>query len=269
MIPALVVLVVGIGAPVWFATRPSDAGRGFGARLVVAGFALVPLSVIVGALTGNLSAVAFFIALLVLIVPVTALSLLTKRFYVGTLIVGLLTLLGSLAAGEFGLGRIDGFSDFAPSLLAVIGAATAVAGSIVALVQRRRDTRRPATPRQRWVVAVVALAVVAISMMSAVASVRGQTSLGSVPGAIVVDMRNDRFDPDRLTVDRGERVKVIAHNLDNYSHTFTIDDFGIDTYVGPRADRLITFTLPRSGRFVLSCVVSGHEAMLGTVVVES
>ena len=64
---------------------------------------------------------------------------------------------------------------------------------------------------------------------------------------------------------------------DSYAHTFTIDDLEIDEYVPPQSDKLITFDIdvPSNSdgaakrRFVLSCSVTGHEEMVGTVVVEA
>jgi plastocyanin len=270
MIAAPVVLAIGLAALAWFVTRSSGStGRGFGPRLILAGFALVPLAIVVGAIAGNISAVGFFVALLVLIVPVTVLLWLTRRFYWASLVVAILTLLATVPVASFGLGRLDGFSDFAPSLLLVLGGVVAFAGSALAIVQRRRQRLRPITSRQRWTARAVALGVIALATASALSSTSGHTSLGSVPGATVVEMKDDRFDPRRLEANPGERVTVIAHNIDDYSHTLTIDALKVDVYVGPRADRLITFTAPgREGAVALTCVVSGHEDMRGLLVVD-
>jgi plastocyanin len=227
------------------------------------------LAVVIGAIAGNLGGAFNSIGVLVLATPVAMLSWFARRFYWGSLVIGVLVLFASVTVGLFGLSRLDGFTDFAPGLLSVVAGFALITGSVIAIVQRRRDARRAPTPRQRWAVRAVGFVVAVLAIASAVVSARGQTTLGSVPGAIVVDMKNDRFDPTSLRIRPGEHVNIIAHNLDDYAHTFTIDDLELDAYVGPLATRLITFTAPeRAASLELTCAVSGHNDMRGIVTVD-
>jgi len=72
-------------------------------------------------------------------------------------------------------------------------------------------------------------------------------------------------------------VRILVRNTDSYSHSFTIDDLAVDEYIPPRTDRLLRLRvdIPRTLEaaaargLVLSCVVTGHEDMVGRVIVES
>lgn len=155
------------------------------------------------------------------------------------------------------------FFDFAPAVLVGWGGLGALVGGIL----RGIGSRRRWSPRWGSAIleAAVGLALVAVAS-SAYLSFLNRPTVVLQDGrrAAVVEMRADTFLPERIVGKTGERVAVLVRNRDWYGHTFTVGKLGVDVYVGPLAERLVE--LPgRSGEYVLTCEVTGHEEMRGTV----
>jgi plastocyanin len=146
----------------------------------------------------------------------------------------------------------------------------AFVGAIVVLRQVRRPTGalRSGTRAEKHVVKIGAIAVGALVVVSGVLTYTRNADIDAPPGALVVETSGDEFNPSDLTLEPG-RNQVLVVNRDSYAHTFGSDVLGIDQYVGPRADRLITVEVPdEPGRYELYCSVTGHEDMTGTVEIK-
>ena len=80
-------------------------------------------------------------------------------------------------------------------------------------------------------------------------------------------MKAVRFEPDRLEVQAGEPVRLLAKNKDFTLHTFTIEELGIDYTFKPRSELVFALPALAVGEFSYICTVPGHEKMTGTLVV--
>jgi len=86
---------------------------------------------------------------------------------------------------------------------------------------------------------------------------------------IKVTARRFAFEPSRITVQKGERVKLIVTSED-VDHGFAIEEFGIDERIKAKQTKVIELTPDHAGRFKFSCSVrcgDGHADMVGYLVV--
>ncbi len=76
------------------------------------------------------------------------------------------------------------------------------------------------------------------------------------------------FQPSTVTVPMGQMVKVTITSMD-ISHTFTIDELGINIAVGAGQTVTKMFTPEKMGSFAFYCAVPGHRGagMEGTIEV--
>ena len=165
---------------------------------------------------------------------------LLMRFGSWTLIVaailGLAVLIGFLPIiFLYGLSYIDSFYDFAPALLYLVGGLLAIIGGIVAFIQGRSDSPRTVANRaEQGTIVATTLAISALLIVSAVLSIteRDTVSAADAAGAILVDMKDTRFEPERLEMPAGQAVRLLVTNSDFTIHTFTIEGLGIDIGFG-------------------------------------
>ena len=250
-------------------SRPVQ-GRGerrhaFFVRLLVAGLLLFPASLAIAGAAGNRPHVYGYLGPALVGGLVAVLVLATGRLLVPALVIALLMFL--LFGLLFAVGDLlhpESFADFVPTLWRTVGLAVAVLAAAAAMRQRRSGSLQRATPRQRRVVGVGALALVAVSVGAFVFDSVSRKTIARADGAVVVNTLEDSFDPETIVIDGG-RQRFLIRNDDSYAHTFTIDDVAIDEYVAPRRDRFVTVIFPREGRYALSCAVTGHENMTGWI----
>ncbi len=74
------------------------------------------------------------------------------------------------------------------------------------------------------------------------------------------------FQPSTISVAKGQTVKLTITSTDA-SHTFTIDELGINVAVGAGQTVTKEFTVEKAGTFVFYCAVGQHRAagMEGTL----
>ena len=110
-------------------------------------------------------------------------------------------------------------------------------------------------------VAAVALALVG----SSVARLATVDSVAALSGDTGVVIAQTAF-PETVSVNAGE-VALFVDNSDPYSHTFTIDELGVDqTLVAGQSARVTFSTQP--GEYHYYCAIPGHEFMEGTLLVD-
>ena len=85
------------------------------------------------------------------------------------------------------------------------------------------------------------------------------------------DMTAKRFEfnPDKLIVNKGERVVINIKSLD-VEHGFTIDEYGINEMIGAEEEIVIDFIANKAGLFnFYSSIYSGpgYGAMRGQLIV--
>jgi cytochrome c oxidase subunit 2 len=78
------------------------------------------------------------------------------------------------------------------------------------------------------------------------------------------------FDPNVITVKKGERVRLIITALDR-DHGFKLEDFGINQVLTKGDPTFIELTADKTGTFVFKCSQFcglGHRKMKGKLVLE-
>jgi hypothetical protein len=245
--------------------------KSFYARLAVFGFALIFVSIIVAGATGNAPGAFSFVPPALIALIVALVLWLSGRGLIVALVISVLALLlfaiGEVLGGLPALGHPESVSDFVPALMRAVGSVMAFAGTLIAFRQARRGpgALQPGSPRQKRLVKIGTAGLVVVAVVSAVLTYTRNADIDAPPGASVVETFEDHFSPTELSLEEGPHT-VLVVNRDSYAHTFSVDELDLDVYIGPRADRLITFDVPDDpGRHDLYCAVTGHEDMTGTV----
>jgi cytochrome c oxidase subunit II len=104
----------------------------------------------------------------------------------------------------------------------------------------------------------------------ALASARQDPATASAPRVIEVTARRFAFDPSRVEVEQGERIRLVVRSSDGV-HGVAIRKFRVKRLV-PRggAPVSIDFVASAPGTFEILCSEEcgdGHDAMTGTLVV--
>jgi cytochrome c oxidase subunit II len=82
--------------------------------------------------------------------------------------------------------------------------------------------------------------------------------------------KNWEFDPNVITVKKGEKVRLFITAFD-HNHGFKIPAYDIDQMIPKGSTATIEFTADKAGTFEFKCSVycgKGHRRMKGTLVVE-
>lgn len=240
----------------------------FAVRVAVAGFLLAPAGAAAVGLTTLALGLRTPSGVVIRVAAAAVLNLVgaallrrSQRYLVACTLLasGLVVLAFPLGAG-FGLRHPDSVVDFTTALVMVAGPSTAAVWGLVAL----RDTALPAGLERRAVVAGVAVLALAVSVSGGLTAAQGART-DAPPGATVVQVRNNRFEPVEIVAAAGTRLHVYVVNRDAYAHTFSIPGLGVNAYIAPRSERLVGFELPDPGSFPIVCYVTGHGAMRGVL----
>lgn len=234
--------------------RPKYARLGaFG--LLMAGLGPLIILVAIAATEGLGEDLGFFGALSAIGLLGAGLS---WRFGTWSKIVGIVA---SLAVGfglfwsVFLLAALSSPIEFAVGLLVPAGVLLGLGGHIAALVQKRRGNVSAEAPRvERRAIQGVGAVVVLGVLVSAVLYMGARESVdpAAAAGAEVVSMKNFEFDPATLEIPAGESTKILVHNNDVVTHTFTVPELDIDERIVPGSEVLVEVDAPE-GTFVVYC----------------
>ena len=91
-------------------------------------------------------------------------------------------------------------------------------------------------------------------------------------GVRIINVNAFRFDfePNQITVNKGEKVKLIVTSTD-VAHGFALPDYGINVPLPAGKQTAIEFTADKQGSFTFFCSIycgSGHSSMKGTLAVK-
>lgn len=187
---------------------------------------------------------------------------------VAAVLLALLALAGN-AEGLWGLALPGSFWDFAPVVLFLVGALTALVAGIAAL--RRLDTDAAASvAAERRVRQAVVGGLGVVLVISAVLSLTGGTTVSDElrAGAIEVSADDFAFAPDVIDGTPGDAILVV--NDDIFYHTFTIDELGIDVSLMPGDEALVAVPDDATGSYEFYCtphVFGEGEGMIGSLQV--
>ncbi len=101
----------------------------------------------------------------------------------------------------------------------------------------------------------------------------GSAAMESEDGVkeIVVEGSNFKFAPNNITVNKGDKVKVVFKNVGGMPHDFTIDELDVKskTITVGNTDT-VEFTADKAGSYEFYCSVGQHRAngMKGTLTVK-
>ena len=211
--------------------------------------------------------------------PATALSLLLAtvvwRFGRWTLLLsalyGLPPLIISVALLTFTFIHLDSFLQFMPLLLVLgIGSLISLIAGTKAFAGYRRRHAAPVSPETaRWWLRTAVVAVVALTIASAVLAFAGRTTVASdaSAGATEITLKFPNIEPSAVEAGVGQTVRLLVRNSDWGLHTFTMAGLDVDYAMRPRSSRLIEFTPTEAGEYRYFCRVLGHDAMKGTLLV--
>ena len=85
---------------------------------------------------------------------------------------------------------------------------------------------------------------------------------------IEVELSDDYFNPQVITIPNGRTTTLILKNKGNKEHTFTVEKLGIDTEVQPGKEKTITVKPQNPGTYELICRYHFNKGMVGKVIVK-
>ncbi|OOQ93253.1 cupredoxin domain-containing protein [Bacillus cereus] len=85
---------------------------------------------------------------------------------------------------------------------------------------------------------------------------------------IEVELNDDYFNPNVITVPAGKTTTLLLKNQGNRDHTFTVKKLGIDAEVPPGKEKTITVKPETPGTYELICRFHYLKGMDGKVIVK-
>ncbi|MFF2593623.1 cupredoxin domain-containing protein [Priestia megaterium] len=121
---------------------------------------------------------------------------------------------------------------------------------------------------KKWLMGLVALFAMVIGVMNS-------GSLGVLAEsdvvrqkAIEVQLNDDYFNPETITIPGGKTTTLILKNEGQKEHTFTVEKLGIDAEVQPGKEKTITVKPQTPGTYELICRYHFNSGMVGKVIVK-
>jgi plastocyanin len=114
-------------------------------------------------------------------------------------------------------------------------------------------------------------AVLSIFFLLACANFGYANTEGNEPAVIEIKViaKKFKFEPGRITVHKGDRVRLVVTSVD-VDHGIGIREFGINQSVKKGATEVIEFVADKEGKFTFVCSVfcgDGHPEMVGELIV--
>jgi len=116
----------------------------------------------------------------------------------------------------------------------------------------------------------VAVAAIVFLAVAAAAVAQEPAPAGGGEGEIKVTAKKYQFDPNVITVKKGDHVKLVITALDR-DHGFKLEAFNIDQKLKKGDPATIEFTADKAGTFPFRCsdfCGMGHRKMKGKLVVQ-
>ena len=121
---------------------------------------------------------------------------------------------------------------------------------------------------KNWLMGLVVLCAMVIGVMTS-------ESLGVLAEsdvvrqkAIEVQLNDDYFNPETITIPSGKTTTLILKNEGQKEHTFTVEKLGIDAEVQPGKEKTITLKPQNPGTYELICRYHFNSGMVGKVIVK-
>lgn len=195
-----------------------------------------------------------------------------RRLIVAVAIAGLV-FVAFLGDAVSGVTKPGAFLDFAPNIMFLVGAPLAIGAGTLAVVRHGQYPHATLRVEQR-VQLVVLAGLAAALLISAVLAVMSRTTVAATDREGAAEVVAERWEFEPSTVDVVAGGGVVVRNADVVTHTFTVDELGIDVEVGPGSE--VRTTLAESapvGTYAFYCIphseaaTAGREGMIGTLTV--
>ncbi|MBM4764823.1 cupredoxin domain-containing protein [Bacillus sp. B15-48] len=118
------------------------------------------------------------------------------------------------------------------------------------------------------VVVLAMISVIIPGSFGVFAESRVVTQPDEMENAIEVELNDDYFKPDVITIPNGATTTLILKNKGKKEHTFTVEKLNIDAEVQPGKEKTITVKPEKSGTYKLICRYHLREGMVGKVIVK-
>lgn len=113
-----------------------------------------------------------------------------------------------------------------------------------------------------------------LSGLSSQLSAKPETGTRTIYMLAIPDMGGDgydKFNPETITVIKGDTVKIVLNNIDaGMDHGFAIDAYGINQVVKAGQTITVEFVADKAGIFTFYCTIPcgpGHSEMTGQLIV--
>ncbi|HFJ9285504.1 cupredoxin domain-containing protein [Bacillus cereus group sp. N12] len=113
---------------------------------------------------------------------------------------------------------------------------------------------------------IISLAMIIV--ITTLGSLRALAESDVVRQSIEVELNDDYFNPNVITVPVGKTTTLILKNQGNREHTFTVKKLGIDAEVPPEKEKSITVKPETPGTYELICRFHYLKGMVGKVIVK-
>lgn len=112
------------------------------------------------------------------------------------------------------------------------------------------------------------VAVITIGSIGVFAESRFVSQPMDTESAIEVELNDDYFNPNVITIPNGKTSTLILKNKGKKEHTFTVKELNIDIEVQAGKEKSITVKPQNPGTYELICRYHINEGMVGKVIVE-
>ncbi|MEK4933651.1 cupredoxin domain-containing protein [Bacillus sp. FSL M7-1345] len=113
---------------------------------------------------------------------------------------------------------------------------------------------------------IISLAMIVV--ITTLGSLRVLAESDVVRQPIEVELNDDYFNPNVITVPIGKTTTLLLKNKGNRDHTFTVKKLGIDAEVPPGKEKTITVKPETPGTYELICRFHYLKGMDGKVIVK-
>ncbi|WP_242238132.1 cupredoxin domain-containing protein [Bacillus cereus group sp. BfR-BA-01316] len=120
--------------------------------------------------------------------------------------------------------------------------------------------------KKKLTVLIISLAMIVVMTTLGSLSVFAESDVVTQP--IEVELNDDYFNPNVITIPVGKTTTLILKNQGNRDHTFTVKKLGIDAEVPPGKEKTIAVKPETPGTYELICRFHYLKGMEGKVIVK-
>lgn len=120
--------------------------------------------------------------------------------------------------------------------------------------------------KKQVTILIISLAMIVVIITLGSPRLFAESDVGTQP--IEVELNDDYFNPNVITIPVGKTTTLLLRNKGNRDHTFTVRKLGIDVEVPSGKEKTITVKPENPGTYELICRFHYLKGMDGKVVVK-